>query len=359
LAAYENVHCYFGKNRTKVQAVNADLDKHPDFDLLMMAADDLIPQVRGYDDVLIGYMKRYFPGTDGALFTHDGFQGRRLNTIPIMGGVYYRRFGYITHPDYRSLWGDNEFTDVANLLGRQVYIDRVILRHEHPRITGQRPDPLYEKNNRDDETDHATYLRRREILFGISPRILLSVLILLENGESGELIETLTRQVTRLGLSRTVEILSEPDGRRPGEARAKLLARANGEYVCFLDAGDDVGESFVEAVCREIADGTVDCVAVPVRRLGPPSAAPAGSQSASDAEGEAAPESPPDRWCPMRRDIASRYPFVREGRDVSNARASDMARDGALKTVRQVEGLFVVRLDGVPASHAYGALAEL
>jgi hypothetical protein len=77
-------------------------------------------------------MTEHYPDTDGVLWFNDGYQGNRLNTLCILGKKYYDRFNYIYHPDYISVWCDNEFMDVANLLGKQIYFDDIIIRHEHP-----------------------------------------------------------------------------------------------------------------------------------------------------------------------------------------------------------------------------------
>ena len=66
-------------------------------------------------------MTELYPNTDGVLWFNDGNQGNRLNTLCILGKKYYERFNYIYHPDYTSLWADNEFMDVANLLNKQIF----------------------------------------------------------------------------------------------------------------------------------------------------------------------------------------------------------------------------------------------
>jgi hypothetical protein len=89
----------------------------------------MIPEFSGYDSALRDNMEHYFPDTDGVLWFNDGFQKHNLNTLCILGRKYYQRFGYIYHPAYKSLWCDNEFTVVASLLKKQLYFDKVIIRH--------------------------------------------------------------------------------------------------------------------------------------------------------------------------------------------------------------------------------------
>jgi hypothetical protein len=68
---------------------------------------------------------------DRVLFFNDGYLGRKLNTMCIMGRKYYERFGYIYHPSYQSLWCDNEFMIVADKLDKQDYFDLCLFKHEH------------------------------------------------------------------------------------------------------------------------------------------------------------------------------------------------------------------------------------
>jgi hypothetical protein len=128
-----NVSVNFIRPSGKIGAINAGVDDLIDeYDIILLASDDMIPIVRGYDQIIIDAMKHHWPDTDGILFYDDGFQGNRLNTLCILGRKYYKRFGYIYHPSYKALWCDNEFMDVGYMLKRQVFIDRCIIRHEHP-----------------------------------------------------------------------------------------------------------------------------------------------------------------------------------------------------------------------------------
>jgi len=151
----------FEDNKSKIQAVN----RIPDipFEILLLASDDMIPQVKGYDEIIRKDMAMYFPDLDGVLHYNDGFQGENLNTLSIMGWQYYQRFHYIYHPGYISLFADNEFMEVSRRLGKAIYIDRVIIKHEHPDANHQVEfDGLYQKNDQFTRTDQQTWTRRKE-----------------------------------------------------------------------------------------------------------------------------------------------------------------------------------------------------
>lgn len=151
-----------GESKSKVDAINRDLDTNMDWDILMLSSDDMVPLVVGFDDIIINKMAEYYPDTDGVLFFNDGFKKDKLNTLPILGKKYYERFGYIYNPEYKSLWADNEFTEVANILGKQKYFDNVIIRHEHPDYGFSKRDFIHNENLKNDSVDKEVYNKRKK-----------------------------------------------------------------------------------------------------------------------------------------------------------------------------------------------------
>jgi len=147
----------YGMHRTKVEAVNADVPPLDEWDVMLLASDDMIPIVYGYDGVICSEMERLYPDTDGVLWFNDGFVGRKLNTLAILGVKYYSRTNFIYQPDFRELWCDNYFTCVAERLGKQTYFDRVIIEHRHPGNVGGEMDATYRKGSRQHWRDKALF----------------------------------------------------------------------------------------------------------------------------------------------------------------------------------------------------------
>jgi hypothetical protein len=145
----------------KIGAVNRDMEHAGEYDILLLASDDMIPIFQGYDELIREKMTEHFPDTDGVLWFNDGFQKHNLNTLCILGRKYYQRFGYIYHPAYKSLWCDNEFTMVAASLNRQIYFDLVIIKHNHPVVTNTGNDDLYVKNETYFNQDMHTFFKRK------------------------------------------------------------------------------------------------------------------------------------------------------------------------------------------------------
>lgn len=158
LSNYKNIKVVIGLSKSKIDAVNRDLNNYnKHWDVVLLASDDMIPTIKGYDDIIRDNMMFNYPDTDGILFFNDGFQGNKLNTLCILGKKYYERFNYIYHPDYKSCWSDNEFMVVGNILKRQSYIDQVIIRHEHPDWGYGNIDYVHNNNIKDWHHDNNVY----------------------------------------------------------------------------------------------------------------------------------------------------------------------------------------------------------
>ncbi len=157
LRAMPNVRVYWGRHENKVEAVNADVTWPPDWDVLLVTSDDMVPVVPGYDAVICADMREHFPDLDGVLWYNDGFVGHRICTIPIMGVRYYSRTRCVYSPGYEGLFCDNEATAVAERLGKQVYFDRTILRHDHPGNVGGSHDETYKRGSASHWRDKSLY----------------------------------------------------------------------------------------------------------------------------------------------------------------------------------------------------------
>ena len=135
LDSYKNLKYYFGNSKTKIEAINNDLEDLV-FDILLLASDDMIPQVKGYDTIIRKDMKKYYPNKDGILWYFDGYN-KSINTLSIMGLKYYKKNNYIYNPIYRSFFCDTEQTILAQKSNKITFIDNTIIKHLHPDNTDE------------------------------------------------------------------------------------------------------------------------------------------------------------------------------------------------------------------------------
>jgi hypothetical protein len=166
LKSYKNLKYFYGSSKNKVDAVNRDINKVNDWDIVLLASDDMIPQVEGYDEVIRNEMLKSFSDLDGILWFNDGNR-KDLNTLCILGKKYYKRFNYIYNPEYKSTWCDNEFTEVGNILKKQKFIDQIIIKHEHPDWGFGSRDDIHRLNLENENYDKSVYFKNKVMNFGL------------------------------------------------------------------------------------------------------------------------------------------------------------------------------------------------
>lgn len=167
LKSYVNLNYDFGDSSSKLFATNRDLEKYNNWDILVLASDDTVPIIKGWDTTIRNRMIENFPDTDGVLHFSDGHQKQNLNTLPIVGKKYFDRFGYIQYEGYKSCWADVEFMDVSRILNRVIYFDDVIIEHQHPDWGYGQRDFVHKENLDNFNHDQSLYHQRKNINFNL------------------------------------------------------------------------------------------------------------------------------------------------------------------------------------------------
>jgi hypothetical protein len=239
---------FFSDNKSKIQAVNANMDEidYP-WDIVVLVSDDMIPQVKGYDDVIRAHMKSRFPDTDGILWPNDGFQGNNLNTLSILGRKMYTSLGCIYRPEYSSLFCDTEFTDLCRgeLKDKCLYLPYPIIRHEHPGNGVAPSDELYIANQAHFNTDMYTYISRKKYPSDWS------ILIATIQGREeslARLLASIEEKKNRICPDIRIEVNLYYDNREMsiGAKRQSLLQGSVSKYSSFVDDDDDVTDAYFE-----------------------------------------------------------------------------------------------------------------
>lgn len=168
LQGYKNLTYHFGNSKTKIEAINNDIDKFPDdWNILVNVSDDQIFTSLFFDRIIREGFKQFYPQGDGVVHWPDQNTRASLITMSIMDHKFFDRFGYIYHPAYISLYCDSEFTDVSKILNRYTYIDIPIYRHLHPVWGLADMDAQYVKTESYYKRDGLVYQERKKINFGL------------------------------------------------------------------------------------------------------------------------------------------------------------------------------------------------
>ena len=245
-----------GNHKSKIQAVNGGCVN--EWDVLLLASDDMVPIKQGYAVRVLEAMAQYFPQLDGAVYFDDNYAGQKLCTLPIMGRRLYDQFGYVYHPDYMSFFCDNEQTEVLQVTKRLVYVDERLIEHRHfaNKAAPVPMDALYQANNVMWNRDKVVYEKRRmmkqpyaQTAFD-APPMWLSLLIATVPSRRDMLKKLLDFLYAQMqAFPREVEIIVDPrEGITIGAKRNAMVARSIGYFVAHIDDDDWVADDYVSRV---------------------------------------------------------------------------------------------------------------
>lgn len=157
---------------SKVEAINRDVNEFEyDWDILVNMSDDVVFIEKGFDDIIrqsfmikvggIIVPVKEIPDYNQCLHLPDGNR-KDLLTVSIIGREYYYRDKYIYHPDYKSLYCDNEAMEVAKIRGCYKFIDKEIFNHLHPAYSKGVFDAQYQQTESFSSLDCQTFIKRKE-----------------------------------------------------------------------------------------------------------------------------------------------------------------------------------------------------
>lgn len=159
---YRNAQIFYGPRVTKVEAINRDMDKAGEWDVLVNFSDDMIFKVHAWDRIMLNRINAKWGGTTD-FFAHfnDGYVFDALPTMSIMGKQYWDRDTYIYHPSYKSFSCDAEAMYVAMMRRRYHYFKDILFKHEHPANSKvNKNDALYKANSGHSRHDTENYFNR-------------------------------------------------------------------------------------------------------------------------------------------------------------------------------------------------------
>lgn len=253
-----------GQHKTKVEACNGG--RVDEWDILLLASDDMLPVVDGYARRIVEEMERAWPHLDGALYFFDGVR-KDLVTLPIFGRRFYDQFGFVYNPAYKSLWCDTEQTALWTKMGRLACVEEMIIEHRHHVWGKAEKDALYLRNDSLFSADKEVYDRREARGFDYQPPTLAVCIATLPERAPRlkQLVDELYRQRDRF-LSydaSVVEIVIDAGEGNVGEKRNRLLECAKAHFVAFVDDDDLVAWNYLSRIVDALhAMPEADCVAL-------------------------------------------------------------------------------------------------
>jgi len=160
----------YGHSKNKIEACNADLEDETG-DIIVQVSDDMIPCLESYDDIIVKGFEQVFPDFSGAIRFWDGIRPKDdiLMCLTVIGFPLYKAIGHLYHPDYESIYCDNELTTICAKLDKLAISPTCIIRHEW--VPGNHPDAdeLHQQHESPEQykRDGTTYQRRMALNFDI------------------------------------------------------------------------------------------------------------------------------------------------------------------------------------------------
>lgn len=134
-------------------------------EIIILMSDDMFPPWQ-WDEALWAEM-----GSDKepvVLQVHDGIRND-IVTIPIMNRAAFNRLGYIYHPEYLSMFADNDLHETARIHGMLRFSD-IRFEHKHYTVGKSENDATYKHENSSIKYQHGqrVFERRKRLGFPLT-----------------------------------------------------------------------------------------------------------------------------------------------------------------------------------------------
>lgn len=164
LDSYPCILQRWGLSKSKIHAINRDLDLLPDWDIMVCMSDDMRFTTKGYDDLI----RKHMPADlNGYVHLMDDYAKERVCTVNITGRAYYERDNYIYNEAYYSMWCDDEETAKAKIRGKYIQVPGIHIEHLHYTNKAKaKKDELYWRNDTY-RKDEEVFKQRKAMNFGL------------------------------------------------------------------------------------------------------------------------------------------------------------------------------------------------
>lgn len=171
IAAYKNAKVIYGTSKSKVDAINRDMDILPEqfkkWDILVVMSDDMKFTFFGWDEII---RNEFLDNNlDKLLHFPDNDAKDALAVMYIAGRHFYDRFSYIYHSSYRSLFCDNEVMEVSKMIGAYRYVNCPgLFLHLNPAYGHLPKDEMFIRQQEEGYTiDQQNYIQRKNKNFDL------------------------------------------------------------------------------------------------------------------------------------------------------------------------------------------------
>ena len=251
-------------------------------DILAMIGDDMVFETKDWDIAILNEFKKK---KDNVLMVHcnDGMRGvgnpypniKPLAVNSFIHRLYYETFGYYVREEWKHGYHDTWLHDVFDKVNRRVYNHNIKINHLHvsnpnaeskgDAISARLSEGFHSISNPQQVYNNLQNVRNveakrlQEIIDnkGIPKLSLLICTLFNRDALFQKLLAKLREQENN-----DIEIHYEiDDGKMSiGEKRNKLLVKASGKYIAFIDDDDMVSDNYVKLILNAINKSNPDVI---------------------------------------------------------------------------------------------------
>lgn len=108
----------------------------------MLCGDDIVFRTQGWDDMVREAFAQY-PDRIAYVYGRDGAHDESLGTHGFLHRNWTDAVGYFVPPYFESGYNDVWLTEIAETIGRRVYLPDLYTEHMHPELGKREPDSVY------------------------------------------------------------------------------------------------------------------------------------------------------------------------------------------------------------------------
>ena len=254
-----------------------------DEDIFSMIGDDMIFETKDWDNMILDEFKKVndkvllISGNDGMRGAGNPFPNHKpLAVNSFIHRLYYETFGYYTIENFKHGYHDTWLQDVFDLTGRTVYRHDIMINHLHvsnpnsgavvDEVTNRLNQSYGEVSDPDRTYRNLLPVRKaeaaklKEIIAAKANDKKLSILICTMFNRDAFFQRLLVKLREQENSDINIHYEIDDGTMTIGEKRNKLLKKAEGEYIAFIDDDDMVSDNYVDSILNAIDKSNPDVI---------------------------------------------------------------------------------------------------
>lgn len=136
-------------------------------DIMIMGNDDVVYRTHGWDKILVDKVTQY-PDQIYCAWFEDLINGPTHCAFPIVSAKWYNILGYFAPTCFNFGYNDTWVFDIAQRVGRTLFISEVVAEHMHVTTGKQAPDDTWNRNR---NQERGNLYAKDQVIFGVTQEV--------------------------------------------------------------------------------------------------------------------------------------------------------------------------------------------